>query len=446
MPLYIAFDDTDSPWGMCTTYVLTELIKELNFPVLSGFPRLVRLNPNIPWKTRGNGALCLAIGGDEAKARTIGSIGGREVRASWEPGNSPRPEEVFETACAVIESMAQFQEENTNPALVVSDTLFDEEFYWKCVRDIASVEEALNHLRRKGVLYRTWKNGRGIIGATASLCWPARKRTFELIAYRYRERWGKPRHVSAHSVSLLSTHFPSTFSNYDYVNRHICITPSSPCPVLLGIRGTNPWELEPAFQSIECEDAERWLIFETNQATDDHIERDPQEIRPFHSYLLSGTVASPTITIEGGHCFFSLSTDVGKIECSAFEETKGLRAVIRQLIPGDRVSVWGAYKPWKKGYSLNIEKIAVEHLHPLRVKLSNPLCPVCGKRMDSIGKEKGYRCKRCHTKSSEAIYQEVPRGIKAGVYGVAVSSRRHLSTPPEKMADLLSYPLSGKHY
>ncbi|MCK4270354.1 MAG: hypothetical protein KAW93_07730, partial [Methanogenium sp.] len=50
----IGVDDTDSPEGMCTTYLGMVLIKRL---ISAGFSikdrMLVRLNPNVRYKTRG---------------------------------------------------------------------------------------------------------------------------------------------------------------------------------------------------------------------------------------------------------------------------------------------------------------------------------------------------------------------------------------------------------
>ena len=61
MRCIVGLDDTDSQFGHCTTH--------LGFRVVAGlldrgctfrtYPRLVRLNPNIPFKTRGNAAVCL---------------------------------------------------------------------------------------------------------------------------------------------------------------------------------------------------------------------------------------------------------------------------------------------------------------------------------------------------------------------------------------------------
>ena len=61
--LNIGFDDTDSPTGMCTTflaYKIVDLLKKQETEFLD-FPKLIRFNPNIPWKTRGNGAVSLKL-------------------------------------------------------------------------------------------------------------------------------------------------------------------------------------------------------------------------------------------------------------------------------------------------------------------------------------------------------------------------------------------------
>ena len=61
--LNIGFDDTDSPKGMCTTFLAYKMVNALKKEKVEflDFPRLIRFNPNIPWKTRGNGAVALKI-------------------------------------------------------------------------------------------------------------------------------------------------------------------------------------------------------------------------------------------------------------------------------------------------------------------------------------------------------------------------------------------------
>ena len=77
--MYVAVDDTDSSTWMCTTFLATELIRALDDLDLIGFPRLVRLNPAVPWKTRGNGALCIRVGKGSGKRQYIGNIANREI-------------------------------------------------------------------------------------------------------------------------------------------------------------------------------------------------------------------------------------------------------------------------------------------------------------------------------------------------------------------------------
>ena len=57
--IYVGIDDTDSPDGMCTTYLCMDLIKKLKKEgyIIEGYPRLIRLNPFARFKTRGNGGV-----------------------------------------------------------------------------------------------------------------------------------------------------------------------------------------------------------------------------------------------------------------------------------------------------------------------------------------------------------------------------------------------------
>src|SRR5574337_1408683 len=61
--LHIGFDDTDSRKGMCTTFLAYKIVQHLRKEKVKflAYPYLIRFNPNIPWKTRGNGAVGLKI-------------------------------------------------------------------------------------------------------------------------------------------------------------------------------------------------------------------------------------------------------------------------------------------------------------------------------------------------------------------------------------------------
>ena len=69
--LYIGVDDTDSPDGMCTTYLASQIINEFkeNGIELVDYPRLIRLNPFARHKTRGNGGVALKILNDSKAQR-----------------------------------------------------------------------------------------------------------------------------------------------------------------------------------------------------------------------------------------------------------------------------------------------------------------------------------------------------------------------------------------
>src|SRR2546422_8240365 len=102
MPLYLGVDDTDSLRGMCTTFLATELVRALPGLDLIGFPRLVRLNPNIPWKTRGNGAVCLRFGRGRGPKFQVGELGGQAVWAFDRGVSTPPSREIEDAVSAVM--------------------------------------------------------------------------------------------------------------------------------------------------------------------------------------------------------------------------------------------------------------------------------------------------------------------------------------------------------
>jgi tRNA(Ile2)-agmatinylcytidine synthase len=78
----IGIDDTDSPAGMCTTYLGAVLARRLE---ASGMEvtglHLLRLNPNVIYKTRGNAAICIEAEGDPDRGFEMAcETGGRAGR------------------------------------------------------------------------------------------------------------------------------------------------------------------------------------------------------------------------------------------------------------------------------------------------------------------------------------------------------------------------------
>jgi len=413
MRVWIGIDDTDSRNGMCTTYlalILIERLKEVG--QLLGFPRLIRLNPTIPFKTRGNGAVSFL-----AEVEDI--------------------DRAVEIAEDVVESYAELEDPNTNPGVVFvgeEKAKLLEEFANKAIKDVLRIEDALEILERLKIEYLKFKNGRGLIGALASVGARLDDFVYELITYRMPERIGKPREFEKESFYDLDLLFyPAIFDTVDWCNDVVMAVPGTPCPVLFGLRGEDTEVLKKALEFVKTEPFEKWQIFLTNHATDMHIVSD-EEIRNFRSYRVVGKLKERPYEIKGGHVFFEIETGSKVLKCAAFEPTKQFRNIVRALIPEDTVEVYGSVK----NDTLNLEKIRILELKK-QFAFLNPICPSCGKRMESSGRGQEYRCRKCKTKSLEKIKVELPRKIEKGFYEVPPCARRHLTKP------LIRMNVSGRH-
>jgi tRNA(Ile2)-agmatinylcytidine synthase len=226
--------------------------------------------------------------------------------------------------------------------------------------------------------------------------------------------------------------YKTTFDNYDYENKHNRIVPNSPCPILYGIRGENQKELIKAKSQVKSEEVESWIIFETNQGTDDHLHKSViNDIQPYQSVITKGSVCIKPYTIKGGHAFFKIKDQSGSIDCAAYEPTKQFRNIIRNLIIGDVIEVYGGIR--EKPLTINLEKINIKKLKNQTKKIENPVCPNCGKHMKSKGTDQGYKCIKCGTKSAKPLFKKVKREISLGFYEVPVCARRHLSKPLKRI-------------
>jgi tRNA(Ile2)-agmatinylcytidine synthase len=297
-------------------------------------------------------------------------------------------------------------------------------FSLRAVQDVLEIREAEELLDRFGISHMGFKNKRGLIGALAAAGFALSGLpdfTFEIIAYRKKEKWGTPRVIEEDSVwDAAST--PDTWDTADFENKRIVFAPHSPDPILFGIRGKSEKAIRQAFSRIISEPIERYVVYKTNQNTDMHlVPAKIIEVRDDRSYILEGRVSHPPAAIEGGHVIFELSDNIASIECAAFEPTKGFRKIIRQLRTGDEVTVFGSVK----NKTLNLEKIKVRAL--VKEVPRNPVC--CGKRMKSAGKGQGYRCEKCGAVKKEQEKESLRRNISSGFYEVPPSARRHLAKP-----------------
>lgn len=422
--MYLAIDDTDSSQGMCTTFLLTEIIERSGLDII-GMPALVRLNPTIPFKTRGNGALRVNLGHGEGQTRKIGVFGNRPVRA-FQHGNEAITEpDLIDMVEPVVREFAELGDENTNPGIVVSRQELPEEFYWQAVQDFLNVDDAEKFLRKNGALYVKIKQGRGIIGSAAALSWKGARKTYELLAYRYPHAEYLPQDMKISMASEADT-IPGTFNNVDRNNRHAAIFPSEKTPVILGIRGRDPEAL--LGQGIEMVTSwnvghDRILVYESNQGTDDHIIDNPVKLQDYHTYRIAGRVISSPYSIRGSHYFCNIQWKESTVKIAAFEPTKEFRQVFRQLIPGDMITVYGSYSSG----TINVEKLDLMSRARLYGK-SSPTCPTCHKSMENHGNG-DYRCPTCGERQKIPHYSVVDRRLSEGHYDVPVIARRHISRP-----------------
>ena len=219
--LHIGFDDTDSRKGMCTTYLAYKIVNDLkksNVEFLD-YPRLVRFNPNIPWKTRGNGAVGISI-------------------------RAKDPEKIKKLVRNSVTKYSDIKN-GANPGLV----FLQNEIIPKFLFDLS--ETALYKLIRRNSVKKFSKknrlelfnlgNGQGLVGALGVIGYRFSDHTFELLSYRSKQKFGSKRVIEKNLVKKMQEKTSrSTFNSYDSKNDQVLITPNGPDPVFYGIRGEDP--------------------------------------------------------------------------------------------------------------------------------------------------------------------------------------------------------------
>jgi len=404
----IGVDDTDSATaGMCTTYVATAIAGRLTGEGATvGLPSLIRLNPAVEHKTRGNAAVAFETDASAALA--------------------------LRCARSVIEEYAYVEAAGTDPGVVIADHPIAatpravRRFSATCLHRIVSLTAARNLVETQGYLQQRWGVGRGVIGALAAVGAMATHTswTYELIAYRKPARWGTTRTVDPDSVAMAAAAaYPSAWDTFDHAAAYPVCVPRTPCPVLYGIRGETPAAVRSTAATIAAEPVSHRQLFRTNQGTDAHIRPPERPLRQRTAYRLPGTVDRSPRTLEGGHVFIDVDTVVGPITAAAFEPTKQFRDVVRALLPGDRLTLYGTHVDGQ----INLEKLHLRHLR--RHSWETPPCSDCGARMSSAGRKAGYRCDRCGTTAAGKLRRPQSRSIAPGWYEVPPSARRHLARP-----------------
>lgn len=419
MELHVGIDDTDTTRGGCTTHLAASLVPDLEKldAKFLDYPNLVRLNPNVPFKTRGNGAIALRLEVSEQQVDAIRDC-------------------VFRK----IEDNARTADPNADPAAVVLKGPVPppiKQLGESALRRLLHIAKAVALIRKYGAEAVAFRDGLGLVGALAAIGVQLEgDHTFELIAYRDRSRIGTRRKLVEESVVEMDRKFGScTFNNLDPETGRILVTPRGNDPILCGIRGEDPSRLIEAFSILQFrEPVSAWTIFRTNQGTDAHLNAEIgfEEIEAYSSVVAVGNVASNPTTGPGGHVFFSVTDGSRQLQCAAYEPTGPFRWKITKLRPGDTVRVFGCIRKAEPVFepTLNLEKLEVVKLAD-RNRERNPVCANCRRRMESAGRGQGFRCTRCgnHDQTAVKMLEHLEPELKPGLYLPPPRAQRHLTKP-----------------
>jgi tRNA(Ile2)-agmatinylcytidine synthase len=417
--LHIGIDDTDSLDGRCTTYLAYNIVHHILENGLGDFidyPLLIRLNPNIPWKTRGNGAICIRL-------RTY------------------HRDKIIDYVSEYVEEESAI-DTGANPGIVILDSKYVpdvvQEFGRKAMYDILSLEMAEKIARKyNSIDYFTFGNGQGLIGSLAAvgtLLWG--DHTFEAIAYRKSENCQTVRMIDASKVIKCSeATFPNTFNSYDFTHHRVLVAPHGPDPVFCGVRGESPEIVLSSLKMIKPEEhLEGYMVFRSNQGTNMHLlnELEFRDIKPHMSgFSICRVNIKPSI-VNGGHVILGVEDDHGNSIAAAVYEPTDLANIASKLDIGDEVEIGFGVR---EATSMHQQVLNVEYLSIIELaqtfRFFNPLCKNCGKRLKSEGKNKGFQCELCGYKGrmDQKIRIDKERNIKTGLYLPPPRSHRHLTKP-----------------
>ncbi len=416
---HLGLDDIDSPRGGCTTHFASLLVEKLSADGVKwlDYPNLIRLNPNVPYRTRGNGAVALRFKSDEEYAKNV-----------------------LEIVREIFPSYVERGYRNTNPGVVLvlgRPTEEIREFGEKALWRVQPLGNVRTMLIENDIPHIASGNGRGLIGAVSAIGNVLDDDyTYEYIAYRSTELNDEERGVDPVSVAEMNRKMgDKTFANVDEGTGQILIQPNGPDPVLFGIRGNEAEDVKEAASMIDSEQAvERWTIFRTNQGTDAHLSNllKINKLRPYLSARVRGKVSKDPRMIVGGHVIFEIEDESGSVDCAAYEPTREFREIVQKLIPGDLVELHAGVRPASRQHelTLNVEGMMIVQLAE-HVEEANPTCPDCGKRMKSAGRKKGYKCSNCGLRAPDAkrVKSILPREINTGLYLPPACAQRHLTRP-----------------
>ena len=418
--LHIGFDDTDSRKGMCTTFLAYKVVEYLKKEKVKfiDYPYLIRFNPNVPWKTRGNGAVALKIKTQKPKLIKKNII--KYIKKYSAVNDGANPGLVFYEHKDIPEDFAKFGK--------------------MALYRLVGRNEVKKFIQNNGIETYHLGNGQGLIGAIGAIGYDFRDHTFELISYRDKENLDKKREILKDSVKKMQQlTFPKTFNSFDESKNRVLIAPHGPDPVLFGVRGEDPDAVIKGASLVKSNEKFcGYMVFRSNQGTGDHLqnELDVENLKPFSSGYVTGKISKKPQTVLGGHVFFSISKNGTTVKCAVYKPTK-LAAIAEKMMEGDLVKIGGGVRKSSKKHKqvLNVEFLEILDLKK-HVVMVNPICKRCDKHMKSKGKNQGYQCSKCGNTSMIKIRQEIPRQIKKQFYLPVVSAHRHLTRPMQRIGKI----------
>ena len=389
---WLGLDDTDSLQGGCTTASFHALLADLPNDVKTGVPKLVRLWPFAQRRTRGNAALAVELHApDEAVLM--------DHLDNWWRHHLAPLEGAVEAS-----TMSDRPQSPASPGMVYYRERPDEAFYWNAVRqevDFLSIPTP----------HRAW-GGYGKIGAAAAVSWPAQQVTWEAIAWRSTTESTQSRRIDMNALLEIDG-MEGVVLSRDPRNGSGLIAPRGPSPVLFGVRATSFEVAEKAclhlLDAPETEEASAWRVFETNQASGDHLP-------PVRSFTVVSVETHPAR--KHAH----VRTDGPTVV--AYAEGGAVNALARWLQEGDKISVAGLLHP---DGTLHAERLKVDSW--VHRTYQRPLCSSCLVRMKSMGKGQGLRCPSCKSTAPDT-WDGVPvTPPHTGWVEPPMDARRHLARP-----------------
>ncbi|MEC8632849.1 MAG: DUF1743 domain-containing protein [Candidatus Thermoplasmatota archaeon] len=391
---WLGLDDTDSLAGGCTTEVFDTLLRHLPVGASTGVPRLVRLWPFAQRRTRGNAALAVEIHTNDID----GLLG--HLDTWWADHLAPLRGKMEPS---LVSDRDQFP---ASPGMVWFDQPPPPSVYFDSVRSHVSIDSLPEPTRAWG--------GHGRIGATAAVAWPALSCTWEAIAWRLEGEDHRPRRVDVASLAVVDG-WPDTFLSRDPRKGTNLIAPRGNSPVLFGLRATSFETAERGCQRLlegsGTEQVDRWRVFQTNQASGDHL-------GPEWTLTVERVDVHPTRKHATVLC--------GDVSVRAYAEGGPVNALARWLMPGDEISVAGLTDA---DGMIHAERLKIEAWVPRAQQ--RPRCPDCDVRMKSMGTNQGLRCPKCKLRSEDAWVEVEAHPPHRSWVEPPASARRHLARPLE---------------